>query len=280
MTGESAVSTVPSPAATTSSAGTSHGTSAAGTTTSSSVSVGGGSDLGAHPLAVDGAVDVEDIAIAEGPGGSSLLLGDIGDNGEERARVRIYRVAEPDPAAPGPVGDVEVLEFTYPDGPHNAETLLVDDVSGSIVIVTKEQEKRNGEPDALGAALPSTVFEGSLASQPDGPVELRPVGQIDVVALQERAERSPPHPAALIGVAGVPTGGDVSPDGTLVAIRTYSTVWLWQRDAGETVAEALLGEPCEVVVAFERQGEAVAFDAGGLATVGEGAGAPLHLIAR
>lgn len=242
-----------------------------------------GEDLGAHPLVLDGgvdAVDIEDIAQVDGPDGTDLLLADIGDNRRTRPTVRVYRMAEPDPSEPGPVADVEVLEFTYPDGPRNAETLLVDEASGTLVIVTKEQEDVDGEPDPLGAALPSTVYAAPIAPQADGPVELEPVGTIDVQALQERAVRSPPHPVAVFGVAAAPTGGDVSADGSQIAIRTYATVWLWQRGDGQTVAEALLGEPCEVAVVFERQGEAVAFDDEGLATIGEGANPPLHLIAR
>jgi hypothetical protein len=61
----------------------------------------------------------------------------------------------------------------------------------------------------------------------------------------------------------VVTGGDMSADGSVVAVRTYEVVYLWPRDAGQTVADALAGEPCEAPVAFEPQGEAVALDPGG-----------------
>jgi hypothetical protein len=74
---------------------------------------------------------------------------------------------------------------------------------------------------------------------------------IDMPGLDERAYRSPRHPAGLLGAAGVPTGGDVSADGSLIALRTYETVWLWSRLETQSVAEALLGEPCEIKAAFE-----------------------------
>jgi hypothetical protein len=149
-----------------------------------------------------------------------------------------------------------------------------------VVIVTKEQLDDAGVQDDLGATAASFVFEGPLDGASDRPVELRAVGMIDMPTLDERAYRSPRHPAGLIGAGGVPTGGDVSVEGSLVALRTYETVWLWTRSEPQSVAEALLGEPCEVRAAFERQGEAVAFAPGGLVTLGEGEGRPLHLIAR
>jgi hypothetical protein len=74
------------------------------------------------------------------------------------------------------------------------------------------------------------------------------------------------------------TGGDISPDGALIAIRTYGGVFIWPRADGETVAESLMGTPCEAPAAIEAQGEAIAFDAEGDAyfTVSEGAQPPLY----
>ncbi len=239
-----------------------------------------GFDLGFHPLDAVDAVDVEDIALVSGGDGDDILLADIGDNGAVRDSITVFRFAEPDPAVVGEVTVVERLEFVYPDGPHNAEVLLVDDAAGRVVIVTKEQARAaNGTADAVGATLPSLVFEGSLDGHGTGPVELVAAGQIDMSRLEGLAMASGPHPATLLGFGGVPTGGDVSADGALVALRTYEAVWLWARRPGETVAAALAGEPCEVTVAPEAQGEAVAFVGGGLVTLGEGVNQPLHRLA-
>lgn len=245
-----------------------------------------GGDLGVHELDaedVDDIDDIEDIALISGAEGSDILLADIGDNGADRSSIHVYRFPEPDPSSPGPigeVGEVEVLEFVYPDRPHNAETLLVDEASNRVVIVTKEQLAGDGIPDDLGETAPSHIFEGPLDAGAGSPVELRAVGTIDMADLETRSEKSPWHPARLLGAAGVPTAGDVSPDGALVALRTYETVWLWPRSAEHTVAEALLGEPCEVKAAFELLGESIAFTPDGLVTLAEGEGRPLHLVAR
>ncbi len=230
-----------------------------------------GADLGLHPLMIDGVVDVEDIALLSGPDGDEVLLGDIGDNGASRASIRIYRFAEPDPAEPAPIADVQVLEYRYPDRAHNAEVLLVDETNRRIVIVTKEQRREDGIPADFGPTAPSFVFEGPLdVVDGNGPTELTAVGMLDTPLLETRTGADPPHPITTLGFGGVPTGGDVSIDGALVAVRTYETIWVWPRQTGVSVAEALQSDPCQARIAAEIQGEAVAFHDGTLITVSEG----------
>ena len=238
-----------------------------------------GVDLGFHPIAEVDAVDVEDIAIAAGATGDDLFFADIGDNGLSRDSIRVYRFPEPDPGVPGPITAVEVLEFAYPDGPHNSETVLVDAATNHVVIVTKEQELDDGTPDRFGRTLPSLVFEGAVNGHGAGPVELVLVGTIDMPGLEAMSDSADLSPASLLGFGGVPTGGDVSADGTLVALRTYDAVWLWARNEGQSVAEALLATPCQVTAASERQGEAVAFLGDGLVTLGEGRNQPINGLA-
>jgi|GEM_PF-754011 len=234
-----------------------------------------GTDLRFHPLAIDGVSDVEDMAMFSGSSGDDILLADIGDNGARRASIRIYRFAEPDPAAIAPITDVEVIDYVYPDRPHNAEVLLVDEANRQIVIVTKEQGVVDGLPAEFGPTAPSFVFAGPLDAQGGGSVELFAVGMLDTPLLETRTTAPTPSPISLLGFGGVPTGGDVSPDGALIALRTYETVWLWPRLAERSVAEALASDPCQVRVAPEDQGEAVAFFANSLITLSEGSNQPL-----
>lgn len=69
-----------------------------------------------------------------------LYVGDFGDNAERRDSVVILRLAEPDLVTP-PTDPVPSDEwtYTYPDGPQNAEALLVDG-NGSLLIVTKPSD--------------------------------------------------------------------------------------------------------------------------------------------
>ncbi|NJK33436.1 MAG: hypothetical protein HC927_14105, partial [Deltaproteobacteria bacterium] len=83
-------------------------------------------------LAGADAIDWEDLALGPGPSpGDWLYIGDIGDNAEARPGITIYRLPEPaDVAGSGPnpieLDNWTALELTYPDSPHDAETLLVD----------------------------------------------------------------------------------------------------------------------------------------------------------
>lgn len=194
------------------------------------------------------ATDWEDIARGPCPQGTCLFLADIGDNAEARGSYTVYRVPEPANVADGAV-TAERLDFTYPDGSHNAETLLVHPVTGAITIVTKVFV---GE---------SSIFESPLPLTPGTPMVMKDKGAV-----------KPPSGVVLF------TGGDVHPSGKGVLLRTYSDLWYYPLSAGASVASALAGAPCKVPVASENQGEAVGFlaDGKGYLTIGEGVGVKVN----
>jgi hypothetical protein len=75
--------------------------------------------------------DVE--ALAAGPDGT-LWVGDIGDNRRWRGSVRVHRVV---PGRESGRVAAATYELAYPDGPHDAETLLVEPRTGRLLLVTK-----------------------------------------------------------------------------------------------------------------------------------------------
>lgn len=79
--------------------------------------------------------DWEAIAVGPCPAGSCLYVGDIGDNSAARKRVTIYRAPEPK-GSDASIAVTDIFHATYPDGAHDAETLLVTP-AGEIYIVTK-----------------------------------------------------------------------------------------------------------------------------------------------
>ena len=114
-----------------------------------------GTSLGAYPVEGAEAVDWEDMAAGPAPNGSDsvLYIGDIGDNDAARPTVTVYRVHEPGdvPVAPGvPLTEVEAIELQYPDGPSDAEALLIDPRTGDLVIVTKSLLGRSRVPVGAG----------------------------------------------------------------------------------------------------------------------------------
>jgi hypothetical protein len=219
-----------------------------------------GDDLGTFAVPGATATDWEDMAAGPGPDPdqSYLYAGDIGDNAAGRESVQVHRVPEPDEAPAGSdgtfAGDV-VIELTYPDGPIDAETLLVDPLTGDLVIVGKRD-----------ASAP--VFLAEAAAIADG-------GE---VALRQVATLSEPPPG---GAVGLVTGGDVSPDGSVVLLRSYGSVLAYARPDGAPLADALAAAPCLAPSVDEQQGEALAFLADGTAyvTISEGAAAPVNRFA-
>ncbi|MCP5033676.1 MAG: hypothetical protein GY939_17900 [Actinomycetia bacterium] len=214
-----------------------------------------GANLGAFALPLDSSVDIEDIALVDG----MLYLADIGDNDQIRSEIAIYRFAEPDPSSPSPISEVETIRARYPDGAHDAEAFLIDPLSGQMIIIDKTFAISAGAGGGgLLAPNPATVW---VASPPFGSeVTLEQAGTI---ALDQLATlTSAPAATSLagqLGVGGLATGADVRADGELIAVRTYDTVWLFERSPGQSVADALAGQPCEAPTRPEEQGEAVGF---------------------
>ena len=90
------------------------------------------------------------------------------------------------PAAPGsPLTGVEALQLTYPDGPSDAEVLLVDPTTGDLVIVTKS---------LLGA---SRVFEAAAASLVAGaPIPMVDAGGLDRARCRRNRAAGCPAPCS------------------------------------------------------------------------------------
>jgi len=188
-------------------------------------------------VAVSGADsrDWEDIAA----GRDTLLIGDIGDNDAERESIVVYRIDEPRIA--GGANTVKTtaragrIDLRYPDGAHDAEALLRDPDSGAIVIVEKRMDGRSG------------VYVAD-APKPGRPATMRRAGRL------------------FLGRGELVTAGDVSADGTTIALRTYHHAFVWRRAEGEPVADALLRKPCQVQAEMnEGQTETIALTADGRA---------------
>jgi hypothetical protein len=66
----------------------------------------------------------------------ALFLGDIGDNAARRKNVSVFRITEPKSLGEQTIRPTW-YRFKYPDGPHDAEALLVDPRDGRIWIASK-----------------------------------------------------------------------------------------------------------------------------------------------
>jgi hypothetical protein len=178
----------------------------------------------------------------------------------------VYRVAEPE-AAPNGTGETlkgtEKFTLHYPNGPVDAESLLVDPKSGDLFVIDKSLLSGVG-----------TVYRVPCRRLVDGAdVTMRQVASFQLSTDDEQGAGQ--LPGTLI------TGADVSPDGSLVLVRTYRRVLAFARPPGQPLAAAFAVDACRAPQADERQGEAVGFtaDGKGYVTTSEGAHAPIHTFA-
>jgi hypothetical protein len=197
--------------------------------------------------------DVEDIAIGPGPesGVDFVYLGDIGDNDDKRREVRLIRFREPTLTQPVEkefsAEGVEAIRLLYPDGPHNAEALFIEQQTGDIYIVTKEKTR------ARLYRAAANKLSGNL------PVALEFVAQLNVADV---------------------SAGDMSRAGDLVILRRENQGWIWSRRPSESLASALRRPPRPIVVLSDGQsanGESVGFSPDGRSyyTVSEGKRQPI-----
>lgn len=187
--------------------------------------------------------DWEAIAVGPCAGGSCLYIGDIGDNEGRRSRITIYRAPEPD--ASSRTATAEAFHAVYPDGGHDAETLLI--ASGRLYVVTK------------GDTGPVAIYRFPAQLQAGAPMKLERVLQL----------------TAKPGQADRITDGSVSPDGQWVALRTKEALMFYPSEvlAGASKAVATI----DLRPLREPQGEGVAIGADNtvfLAGEGGGKGQP------
>src|SRR5688572_29836519 len=156
-----------------------------------------GAVAGQVTLAGAAVEDWEAVAVGPCGDGSCLYVGDIGDNEADRRRITIYRV--PEPVGTGGTATASVFHATYPDGAHDAETLLVG-ADGRMYVVTK------------GETRPVAIYRFPAQLQDGQTTRL------------ERVGAAPARPEADSRI----TDGAVSPDGQLVVLRSRSALTFYR----------------------------------------------------
>jgi hypothetical protein len=189
--------------------------------------------------------DTEDLALAAD---GTVWVGDIGDNGQNRETIALWRLA---PGARKP----QLYRMSYPDGAHNAETLLLTP-DGTPVVVTKTV-------GAAGVYVPTAPLRAGRTTP------LRQAGSVTVPVTATS------NPFSLAGRL-VLTGGAVSPDGRRVVLRTYADAFEYDVVDGDVVSAITKGAPRVTALPDEPQGESVAYslDGAALLTVSEAGDRP------
>lgn len=180
--------------------------------------------------------DVEDVAVgpcAPGEARTCVFLADIGDNFELREQVRLFRVPEPETLADASV-PVEPMPFTYPDGSHDAEALVLDARSGRLGVLTKTRRSL-GDLYALDGLKPGTVIQATKLGTLEAPQ----------------------------GLDRLSTAASLHPSGQRLLVRTYSRVWELRQSGAADLESLLKGSLVAVPAGSQAQAEAVAYFADG-----------------
>ncbi|RKR91135.1 hypothetical protein BDK92_5526 [Micromonospora pisi] len=176
--------------------------------------------------------DTEDMAVARD---GTIWIADIGDNDRDRTTVGFWRLAK---GAKSPVP----YRFSYPDGPHDAEALLLDG-DGTPIIVTKDPGLPRlytpEQPPRAGATVP-----------------LRKVGQFNLPVTRTS------NPWSALGRLVV-TGGATAPDGSRVVLRTYADAIEFDVTDGKVAEAVTTGTPRITPLPDEPQGESITYSRDG-----------------
>lgn len=184
------------------------------------------------------AIDFEDIALEKRDGAPDrIYVADTGDNLATRIDgILIHRVEEPTRASLRLAGarslsvNSETMRLHFPDGPKDAEALLVDSDSGEIVLITKPHMAPPEIYGVSGFTREATLTHwGTITPQSSG-------YDFQIV-----------------------TAADLSADGRWILLRSYTDILAFPRAPNERISDALLGKGCPIEPAHENQGEAIAF---------------------
>jgi hypothetical protein len=185
--------------------------------------------------------DWEDIATFKDEKGKCFLyIGDIGNNNRTRSEMIIYKLAEPKVSEgdkdsskknPNKTEPAEAINFKYPDGNYDAETLMIHP-NGDIYVLTKS---------LIGA---SEVFKiGKKTTK---------IADFSVPAIPN----------------GFVTGGEISPDGKRIILCDYFNAYeiVLPKDA-KKFDDIWKETPLVIELGERKQGEAICYTADGKAII-------------
>jgi hypothetical protein len=198
---------------------------------------------------------------------SCLFLGDVGDNDARRPFITVYRIAEPDAGAesfanPRSVDALDRLNIRYPDHPHDVEAMWVNS-DGTLFFITKRRLI-----DHQKKARPALIFSVPAASwDSSGIVTASLVDSLPIIPGSAEGRQV--------------TDASLSADGNLLAVRTYTEVFVFALAPETRLPErGQMPAPCSIRGLREQQGEGIAwwFDQRRVVLTSERRRAPFHVV--
>ena len=165
--------------------------------------------------------DWEDMALFNG----DIYIAETGDNAQLYGSYKFYRFPEPS-AAVDTVTGIETIDFTYPDGSHDAEAFLIDAATKDIYIITKRDN-------------PSKIYRLSYPYNASG------------------------NTVALVGALSYTGVVSAAISGNEIIIKTYTDLFYYKCKPNESIEQSLKNPYTRLPYEIEPQGEAVCFAVNG-----------------
>lgn len=178
--------------------------------------------------------DWEDIATGTYNGKNYIFLGAFGDNDlEYKDNYYIFYFEEPAITSGTQTVSVNTIRFGYPDNKaHNTETLLYDNVEQVFYIADKVKK------------AVCTLYR--LPFRTDYGSELQTLTRVTELGNGEKFNFL--------------TGGDITPDGQWMAIKSKKYILLWERQDNESLSATVQRDPVQIAAyEEEEQGETIAW---------------------
>lgn len=207
------------------------------------------------------ATDIEDIAVGPCGAETCVYLSDTGDNNSQRTEYAVLRFVAP--TVPTSAGSTTInvtterFRFTYEDGSHNGESLMVGP-DGTVYLVSKLAPGSGGRVLATG---PSSIYR---LPTPLSTASVARATKVLTLAVPRTGE-------------GAASAAAAHPCGTGFLLRTYDRVFEFAAPSGMPFEAAFSVTPREIEMGTEPQSEAIDYRMGGrgFVTSGEGSHAPI-----
>ncbi|MCX7042838.1 MAG: hypothetical protein NT117_09190 [Gammaproteobacteria bacterium] len=204
----------------------------------------------AATLVVQGAenTDWEDIDSFELDGKHYLMVADTGDNGGIRKTLNLVVFEEPSRLKDGDtIRPAWTIPFRWPDGARDCEATAVDAAAGEVLLISKKR-------------VPPELFRLPLRAA-EGLKTAELVTTLSGVSQPSEAElkKNPVYGRYRSQVSGA----DLSPNGRVLAVLNYHSIYLYVRTPGQGWAQAMQARPDRLVFPWLPQAEGIAFSVDG-----------------
>lgn len=215
-----------------------------------------GSDLGAFLVLGADNIDWEDLSSFVIDDRPMLLIADFGDNLGFREYLTLYLIDEPEVTEinAGETTSLQIawqIEFAFPDGAIDAESVSVD-VENEMVLILSKRE------------IPAVLYQVSLRGSAGKSGTVATATRVGPVAsLPQPSKRDRDRALIHLDWHWQPTAMDISATADAAAILTYRGLYFYQRAENQSWYDAFQSTPKSIMSDAFEKAESVTFSADG-----------------